>query len=89
MSEKETPLGPPGEGEPAEKSGGPERTIIDDIIEQGLAGQAEAAGVKVYQMRHFRMEETDREPAMLILGYGALSQEKIKEGVALLKKVWL
>ena len=43
MSEKETPLGPPGEGEPAEKSGGPERTIIDDIIEQGLAGQAEAA----------------------------------------------
>ena len=40
-------------------------------------------------MRHFRMEETDREPAMLIIGYGALSQEKIKEGVALLKKVWL
>lgn len=57
--------------------------------EEELAGQAEAAGVKVYQMRHFRMEETDREPAMLILGYGALSQEKIKEGVALLKKVWL
>ncbi len=57
--------------------------------EEELAGQAEAAGVKVYQMRHFRMEENDGEPAMLILGYGALSQEKIKEGVALLKKVWL
>lgn len=57
--------------------------------EAGLAGEAEAAGVKVYQMRHFRMEEDGGEPAMMILGYGALSPEQIKEGITLLKKIWL
>ena len=57
--------------------------------EEELARQAETVGVKVYQMRNFRMEETDDDTAMLILGYGALSPEEIKKGVALLKKIWI
>ena len=57
--------------------------------EEKLARQAEDAGVKVYQMRDFRMEETEDSAAMLILGYGALSMEEIKEGMALLRKAWL
>ena len=56
--------------------------------EEELASQAESVGVKVYQMHHFRMEE-DSSAAMMILGYGALSQEEIKEGLALLREVWL
>lgn len=57
--------------------------------EETLAAQALDVGVKVYQMRNFRMEEPDRAAAMMILGYGALPPEKIREGVALLKKAWL
>ena len=33
----------------------------------------------------FRM---DKSPAMMILGYGALTPEEIREGIALLKKAW-
>lgn len=57
--------------------------------EDELARSAEAAGVKVYRMCDFRMEEVYDSPAMLILGYGALSPEEIREGIDLLKKVWL
>ena len=31
---------------------------------------------------------TDETPAMMILGYGALTPEEIREGISLLKKVW-
>lgn len=58
-------------------------------IEEELASQAESVGVKVYQMHNFRMGESGSSAAMMILGYGALSQEEIKEGLALLREVWL
>ena len=71
--------------------------------EEELARMAADVGVKVYRMQDFRMGETGKEhfgqesseaaqvaePAMLILGYGALTPEEIKEGIALLKKVSL
>lgn len=56
--------------------------------EDELAHIAAKADVKVYQMRDFRMGETGDEPAMLILGYGALTSEEIKEGIARLGEVW-
>ena len=57
--------------------------------EEELARAAELSGVKVYQMRDFRMGEPGGDAAMLILGYGALSPEEIREGLALLRKAWL
>ena len=67
--------------------------------EDELAYKAVEADVKVYRMQDFRMEssetenfgilKTKKEPAMLILGYGALTPEEIVEGIALLKKVWI
>ena len=57
--------------------------------EKNLARAAADADVKVYCMGDFRIEEAADEPAMLILGYGALTPEEIKEGIAMLKKVWL
>ncbi len=57
--------------------------------EQELAQEAETVGVKVYQMQDFRMGRDKKDAAMLILGYGALSMEEIREGMALLRKVWL
>lgn len=59
--------------------------------EEELAALAEKMGVKVYCMGAFRMETDDniKEPAAMILGYGALSAEEIREGITALKKVWL
>ncbi len=54
-----------------------------------LADAAAREGVRVYQMQDFRMEESTDAPAMLILGYGALTGEEICEGIERLKNVWL
>lgn len=54
-----------------------------------LADAAAREGVRVYQMQDFRMEESTDAPAMLILGYGALTGEEICEGISILENVWL
>ena len=56
--------------------------------EEELARLAADVKVKVYRMRDFRVEESADDTAMLILGYGALTFEEIKEGVALLREAW-
>lgn len=73
-------------------------TDRQDRSEEELAALARDAGIKVYCMGAFRMEEAEKqtqedgqkesEPATMILGYGALSPEEIREGTAILKKVW-
>lgn len=57
--------------------------------EEELAEAAAKEGVRVYRMQDFRMGEHTDDAAMLILGYGALTDEEIREGIARLKKVWL
>ena len=59
--------------------------------EEELASLAENAGVKVYCMGEFRLDKNEKEPepATMILGYGGLSMEEIREGIERLKKVWL
>lgn len=59
--------------------------------EEELASLAENAGVKVYCMGEFRLDQNEKEPepATMILGYGGLSVEEIREGIERLKKVWL
>lgn len=64
-------------------------TDLQGRQEEELARMAERVNVKVYKMQDFRIEKNVDAPAMLILGYGALSFEEIKEGVALLKKAWV
>ncbi len=70
--------------------------------EEELARLAAEADVKVYRMRDFRMRdmesesaavkkqerERDTEDAMLILGYGGLTAEEIREGVGRLAAAW-
>lgn len=69
--------------------------LLTDRRERGedeLARAAAQADVRVYQMRDFRMDADEGgsdAAAMLILGYGGLSHEEIREGVARLKKVWV
>lgn len=57
--------------------------------EDELVRMAAEVDVKVYQISDFRMGEKKDAPAMLILGYGALTSEEIKEGIALLRKEWV
>lgn len=58
--------------------------------EEELVSLAENAGVKVYCMGEFRLDKNEKEsePATMILGYGGLSVEEIREGIERLKKVW-
>lgn len=61
-----------------------------------LEETARVQGVKTYRLGDFRLGETMdtvREkgfltPATMILGYGGLSMEEIREGIGILKKVW-
>ncbi|MDE7258541.1 MAG: PLP-dependent aminotransferase family protein, partial [Lachnospiraceae bacterium] len=57
--------------------------------EEELAEAAAKESVKVYRMQDFRMGEHTDDAAKLILGYGALTDEELREGIARLKKVWL
>ncbi|MBD5519154.1 MAG: PLP-dependent aminotransferase family protein [Lachnospiraceae bacterium] len=66
--------------------------------EEILAQEAESEDVKVYCMSAFQMKESDMEmtnekkqksPATMILGYGGMSEEEIKEGIHRLKKIWI
>ncbi len=65
--------------------------------EEELERRALEADVKVYGMEAFRMEEIQTKmagqkvpgmTATMILGYGGLSPEQIREGVQILRKVW-
>lgn len=61
-----------------------------------LEEAARAESVKTYRLGDFRLGETldtGEEkgflmPATMILGYGGLSMEEIREGISILKKVW-
>ena len=66
--------------------------------EEILSQEAEAEDVKVYCMSAFQMEEHDKEmtsekrqkgQATMILGYGGMSEEEIREGMRRLKKIWI
>lgn len=67
--------------------------------EEMLEEAARVRGVKTYRLGEFRMGESAMQdkkaeesgflmPSTMILGYGGLSMEEIREGVSILKKVW-
>ncbi len=59
--------------------------------EQELRERAAAAGIKVYPMEDFCLHTqipAKQGKATILLGYAALSQEQIVQGIQLLKQVW-
>ena len=50
--------------------------------------RADDAGMGNSETACCRTKNVAAEPAMLILGYGALTPEEIREGISLLRKVW-
>ena len=66
-------------------------TAKDDITEEVLLRLAEGAGVKVFGMSDNHVEKSKRNlpGATVILGFAALTEEEIIQGIEQLKKVWL
>ena len=64
----------------------------DNIREECLVKSAENTGVKVYGISKYCISSkeflADKE-AVILLGYGGLSETDITKGIELLKKVWL
>lgn len=56
--------------------------------EQRLVQMAAQQGVRVYGLSDNQAEEIDR-PATVLLGFGSMTEQEIKEGTACLKKAWL
>ena len=58
------------------------------LTEQELIQRARQAGIKVYPLSEYCVNEADYPPTV-ILGYATLSEEQIREGVRLLAQAWL
>ena len=58
------------------------------LTEQELIRRARQAGIKVYPLSEYCVNEADCPPTV-ILGYATLSEEEIREGVRLLAQAWL
>ena len=64
----------------------------NDATEESLVKQAESVGVKVYGMSKYYIGQKNDildTPAVILLGYGGLSEGDIQKGIEGLKKVWL
>ena len=72
-------------------------TAKGDITEEELVRGAASVGVRVYGLsesmaemsEHRTKRKTLPEPATVLMGFGALKHEQIREGIRRLTKVWL
>jgi GntR family transcriptional regulator / MocR family aminotransferase len=53
-----------------------------------LVIKAEEAGIKVYSAAKYWFGESGKPPAYVVLGFGGMNENDIRDGVRLLKKVW-
>lgn len=66
-------------------------TSKNGITERELLGRAEREGVRLYGISDTlfgQMKENHPYRNTVLLGYGALGEEEIEQGIALLKKAW-
>ena len=61
----------------------------DDISEEQLISSAEAAGVRVYGLSDSCVDGMPVPHATVLLGFGALSEQEIRDGIHQLKEAWL
>jgi GntR family transcriptional regulator/MocR family aminotransferase len=57
--------------------------------EEELIRKAREVGVRVYGLSDSCVEDIVPGKATVLLGFGAMSQQEIKEGVTRLKEAWL
>jgi len=64
-------------------------TARKDVSEKELVEKALNNGVRVYGLSDSCMEELPKKKATVLLGFGAVSESEIKEGIQKLKEAWL
>ena len=64
-------------------------TAKGNVSEQELMDRAEAVGVRVYGLSDSCVEEIPHRRATVLLGFGALTEQEIQEGIQKLKEAWL
>lgn len=64
-------------------------TAKTDVTEKELLESAAKAGVKVYGLSDSCVEEIPGRHATILLGFGALSEQEIQDGIEKLKEAWL
>ncbi len=64
-------------------------TAKSNVTEEELIDRATAVGVRVYGLSDSCVEPVKGCGATVLLGFGALSEEEIKEGISKLKEAWL
>lgn len=64
-------------------------TARGDISEQELLERARMVGVRVYGLSDSCVEESPGRHATVLLGFGAMSEQEIQEGIQKLKEAWL
>lgn len=64
-------------------------TAKGKISEQELLDRAETVGVRVYGLSDSCAEEIPDRRATVLLGFGALTEQEIQEGIRKLKEAWL
>ncbi|MBB6444794.1 MocR-like pyridoxine biosynthesis transcription factor PdxR [Bacillus benzoevorans] len=63
--------------------------VNNQMSEAELIETAKKNKVKVYPASIYYEKSTKQHPPMILLGFGALAEEDIKEGIALLAHAWL
>jgi GntR family transcriptional regulator/MocR family aminotransferase len=61
---------------------------VKDRSAAELVDKAQAAGVRVYDTSSYWINREEAESSLVILGFGGLSEEKIEEGISLLRGAW-
>ncbi|MCP6682284.1 MocR-like pyridoxine biosynthesis transcription factor PdxR [Bacillus nakamurai] len=61
---------------------------VKDRSAAELVDKAQAAGVRVYDTSSYWISREEAESSLVILGFGGLSEEKIEEGISLLRGAW-
>ncbi|MEG0590895.1 MAG: PLP-dependent aminotransferase family protein [Lachnospiraceae bacterium] len=56
--------------------------------ESELIEQAAQKGVKVYGLSEYDIQPSEKKQATILLGFANMSEEKLKQAAAILKKIW-
>ena len=62
--------------------------INNGMNEEQLVSSALKAGIRVYGLSRYYLEDCDTSRSIVLLGYAALTEDKIKKAIRILDKVW-
>ena len=58
------------------------------ISEDEAVERAKSAGIRVYGLSEFFVQEKKETEAVVLIGYATLTEEEIKEALQILSRIW-